>query len=617
MLVHKARLRFAVMEARGERRKLAGVPETAVDLAFADLAAFPHSAAAADYHRAPLRDLARVTPWLMGISVLAAAIFLWLGWQQLPTRALLWWFGLVGLACLWVVYSAYRLCAATAEPDMTRVRSGAICNAGLVGGVWAACPALFLVAASGDSRIVIITIVMSISALGTMALSRLPWAALTFSSMVTAALAITLLPLSVRSAVIVIAYGTALALVVVLAYRREAKYAARLMETGQQAEIIALLLREFEAGASDWIWETGPDGRLTYVSDRMAQVIARDRNRLVGATLMQAAGRARRSGSWRQVAEVMASRRTLHEVLVPVAARQGTMWWLLTARPLFAADGGFRGYRGVGKDVTGRRQSEIAMFKAKEAAERESRTKSEFLAVMSHELRTPLNAIVGFSQMLAEEKQGPHANPDYAEYARSIHQSGCHLESLINDILDFTRFERGNLSLVEQDLDLVELVEICLKMCRQSASENRVTLVENHAFAHVEVMGDLTRLRQILINLVTNAIKFSPPDSDVGVAVDRLADGRIAVTVSDHGIGIDPATLERVFEPFTQVDGGFSRRFGGLGLGLAIARRLARLHGGDIVITSSLHKGTVARLILPATRIVATTPKARSAEQAA
>ncbi len=605
------------MEARGVHRKLPGVPKSAVDLAFADLAALPDADAADEYHRAPLLDLIKRTSSLMGISVFSAALFAWLGWRQLPQAALLWWLGVLVVTCLWVAYSAKWLPADIAERNISAIRGKAVLYGALVGGVWASCPALFLSGASEDFRIVIVAIAMGVSGLGAIALARLPWVALTFSSLLTAALALSLLPLSGRSATIITAYGIALALVVVLDYRRESKYACQLVETGRQAEIIALLLREFEAGSSDWIWETGPDGRLSYVSNRMAEVLDRGRERLVGATLMQAAGRARRAGTWRQIAELMARHQTLHEILVPVTGRAGSMWWQLTARPLFAADGSFRGYRGVGKDVTARRHSEINVLRAKEAAERESKTKSEFLAVMSHELRTPLNAIIGFSQILANEKEGPHANANYAEYARSIHQGGCHLASLINDILDITRFERGNISLVEQEVDLVELADVCLRMCRQTAEENQVRLVENYAFTELEVMGDLTRLRQVLINLVTNAVKFSPSGSDVNIGIEGLADGRVTISVSDTGIGIDPAKLERIFDPFAQVDGGLSRRFGGLGLGLAIARRLARMHGGDIVIASRPNAGTVARLILPASRVVSATRREQSSEKAA
>ncbi len=605
------------MEARGVHSTDQGVPSSAVDLAFTDLAAMPDTVAADEYHGAPLIDLLKRTPPLMGISVLAGALFAWLGWQQLPQGLLIWWLAVLAIASIWIAYSARSLCTGIARHDISGLRSRTILFGALVGGVWAACPSLFLADAPEEFRIVVVAVVMGISGLGAVVLSRLPWVGVTFSSLLTSALALSLAPLSGRSALIVWAYGIALALVVVLSYRREAKYASQLIETRRQAEIIALLLREFEAGSSDWIWETGPDGRLTYVSDRMAELLGRSRERLVGATLLQAAGRARRSGTWRQVAQLMAGHDTLGEILVPVSGRSGSLWWQLTARPLLGADGSFRGYRGVGKDVTARRHNEINVFKAKEAAERESKTKSEFLAVMSHELRTPLNAIVGFSQILAEEKEGPHANPNYAEYAGSIRQSGCHLASLINDILDITRFERGNISLVEQELDLVELIDVCLRMCRQAATDSQVTLVQKHAFAQIEVSGDLTRLRQILINLVTNAIKFSPCGGSVSVSADHLADGRIAASVTDNGIGIDPAKLERIFEPFAQVDGGISRRFGGLGLGLAIARRLARLHGGDIVIASRPNAGTVARLVLPASRVLSATPSAVSAEAAA
>jgi len=605
------------MEARGAQQAEPGVPNSAVDLAFADLAALPDTDAADEYHAAPLLDLSRRMPFVVSINVLAAALFVWLGWQQLPNGPLVWWLGALTIVCGWIACSARSITLGNLERSVSRMRDQVIVCAAVVSAVWASCPALFLADASQDFRIVIVALTMGISGLGATLLARLPWAALTFSSLLTSALALSLMPLSGRSALIVIGYGVSLALVVVLSYRRESNYARQIIETRRQAEIIALLLREFEAGSSDWIWETGPDGRLTYVSDRMAQLTGRGRERLVGATLLQAAGRARRAGTWRQIAQLMAGHETLHETLVPVSGRSNSMWWQLTARPLLGADGSFRGYRGVGKDVTARRHNEINVFKAKEAAERESKTKSEFLAVMSHELRTPLNAIVGFSQILAEQKEGPHASPNYAEYARAIHQSGCHLTSLINDILEITRFERGSISLVEQELDLVELIDVCLRMCRQSAADSQVTLVQKYAFSQLELRGDLTRLRQILINLVTNAIKFSPNGSNVSVALERLPDGRIACAVTDNGIGIDPTKLERIFEPFAQVDGGISRRFGGLGLGLAIARRLARLHGGDIIIASRPNAGTVARLVLPASRVLSATASSSTDEAAA
>jgi len=598
------------MEARGAHSIGSSLRSSAVDLAVADLEASADAEAIDEFYSAPLIELVKRTPGLMAISIFTASLFAWFGWQQLPHGPLLWWLGLLSVACLWMAYVAKSRSTAIAQRRVPAAHAKAVVFAAVAGAAWALCPAFFLAGAPADIRIVMVGLSVGVSALGAVALVRLPWMALTFTSLLTSALGLSFIPLSLVSALVVLDYGLALALVVMLRYRRESKYNGQIIESRRQAEIIALLLREFEAGSSDWIWETGPDGRLTYVSDRMAKLLGRGRERLVGATLAQAAGRARRAGAWRHIDQLMASNETLHEVLVPVASRDASMWWQLTARPLFGADGDFRGYRGVGKDVTARRQHEINVFKAKEAAEREAKTKSEFLAVMSHELRTPLNSIVGFSQILAEEKEGPHTNPHYAEYARSIHQSGYHLATLISDILDISRFERGNISLVEEELDLIELTDVCLRMCRQAAAEGQVTLVQNNAFTQLELMGDLTRLRQILINLVTNAIKFSPCGSTVSVAVERRGDGCIAVSVTDNGIGIDPDELEHIFEPFTQGDGGISRAFGGLGLGLAIARRLARLHGGDIVITSRPNAGTVARLVLPASRVLSATPAA-------
>lgn len=609
------------MEAIGARPKLAGVPRTAADLAFADLEAFPDSGTAEAFQRHQLNELRGNVPWMMGISIVVALLFLWLGWGRLPMPVLIGWCALLSGVSAWVLVYGGRWLDTDHRFSVIQAHSRITRSATVLGCVWAIGPPLLLREAPFDIQIALVALCMGASWLGSLVLARLPAAGLLFSCLVTASLAASLLYLPAKAAIVTtslaVAYGIARAVVLVQAHKKEIEHSLRAADLHRQAEIIALLLREFEAGASDWMWETGPDGKLTYVSERMAQVLGRQRDRLLGATLQQAAGRARRSGAWRRVAAAMAGHQTLHDMLVPVSRGRASLWWELTAKPLFAADGSFRGYRGVGKDVTARHQSEISVLKAKEAAEQASKSKSEFLAVMSHELRTPLNAIVGFSQILAEEKEGPHANPRYAEYARSTHQSSCHLASLINDILDITRFERGSISLAEQELDLVELVHMSLKMCRTTATDNRIDLVEDHALTHLEVRGDLTRLRQIVLNLVTNAIKFSPAGGAVTVRVERMPDGRISVAVADNGIGIEASKIERIFEPFTQVDNGLSRRFGGLGLGLAIARRMARMHGGDIVITSEPGKGTVARLVLPASRAIEQQPPASRAQRAA
>jgi signal transduction histidine kinase len=176
------------------------------------------------------------------------------------------------------------------------------------------------------------------------------------------------------------------------------------------------------------------------------------------------------------------------------------------------------------------------------------------------------------------------------------------LSALIDDILDATRIEKGTMRLAEQECDLAELAEIAAKMCRDLALKSDVRIAAK-LMSGLEVAGDGTRIRQVLINLITNAIKFSPPGGEVEMHFERGVDGGASVLVKDKGAGIAPADLERIFEPFVQADGGSTRRYGGLGLGLAIARKIARLHGGDVTLASAPEQGTEARFIIPAARV--------------
>jgi signal transduction histidine kinase len=224
---------------------------------------------------------------------------------------------------------------------------------------------------------------------------------------------------------------------------------------------------------------------------------------------------------------------------------------------------------------------------------------------MSHELRTPLNAIIGFSEILAEEREGPLGNPAYRDYAGNIRDSSRHLAALIGDVIEFARVERAEITLFEQPVDPAELLGACVKMCRPEARCKNIAMAELVEIGGVELTGDLTRLKQVLVNLLSNAVKFTPPEGRVEALLSRRPNGNLEFRISDTGIGIERQHLKRIFQPFVQGDAGIARRFGGIGLGLAFARKLARLHGGDVTIVSKPGVGTTARFWLPRWRVKA------------
>jgi two-component system cell cycle sensor histidine kinase PleC len=237
-------------------------------------------------------------------------------------------------------------------------------------------------------------------------------------------------------------------------------------------------------------------------------------------------------------------------------------------------------------------------------AVRANKSKSEFLATMSHELRTPLNAIIGFSDIIRRELFGPLGNGKYTEYARDINESGSHLLSIINDILDLAKAESGKLELSEQDFDITDTLEACVRMCRGRAETNKVELIFFGGQTEIRAIADERLLLQIIANLITNAIKFTPEGGTVRLYVTANIQKGILIKVTDTGIGIAPENIERVLRPFEQVETSYSRRHAGSGLGLPYAKRLTELHGGELKIESELGKGTIASVTLPASRLV-------------
>jgi PAS domain S-box-containing protein len=257
----------------------------------------------------------------------------------------------------------------------------------------------------------------------------------------------------------------------------------------------------------------------------------------------------------------------------------------------------------IGFDITEQHQLEMTLTKAKNEAEQANRAKSEFLANMSHELRTPLNAILGFSQVIRDEHFGRDA-ARYREYAANIHDSGDMLLAIISDILEMSKLEAGKLELAEEVVDFGAVVECCRKMVAGRAQDSGIALTSSLPVQPIAVCADERALKQILLNLLSNAVKFTHQGGNVSMTVGRLDNGDVQLTIADTGIGIHPAALRQVFQPFFQVDQAATRSKGGTGLGLAITKRLAELHDGSIGIDSSPGMGTTVRVTLPASRAV-------------
>ncbi|HYM01679.1 MAG TPA: ATP-binding protein [Stellaceae bacterium] len=243
-----------------------------------------------------------------------------------------------------------------------------------------------------------------------------------------------------------------------------------------------------------------------------------------------------------------------------------------------------------------------ALRAAKEEAEMASRSKSEFLANMSHELRTPLNAVIGFSDILAGEKFGSLGNARYVDYAKDIRDCGKHLLSLINDVLEMSKIEYGQLALTEELVDLHGVIDTCLRLIHQRAEDAGVMLAVDVPPDLPPLQADTRRLKQILLNLLSNSVKFTQPGGKVSIRAAAGADG-ISLVVEDTGIGIAPHDLETALRPFGQIDSGLARKYQGTGLGLPLAKAMVELHGGAFAITSAPGRGTTVTILLPAARL--------------
>ncbi len=287
-----------------------------------------------------------------------------------------------------------------------------------------------------------------------------------------------------------------------------------------------------------------------------------------------------------------------------ITAKGETKYTHAIARPHREADGSVL-WDGIILDATRIKKAEMALREAKEQAECSNRAKTQFLATIGHELRTPLNAIIGFSEIIGDERLGPLENNTYRGYAKDILSSGHDLLRHINDILEFTRLESGELKLSEGDVDLGSILQEVAGVAGDRAASKGVAIHLAPLKKRILLLGDQERLKRLLWHLLSNAIKFTDEGGRIQIAaeVDRHGDAEILIT--DTGIGMAPSDIPKAQEVFAQLDSKLSRRFAGLGLGIPLATAIAKMHGATLGFASEVGVGTEATLVFPKTRVIA------------
>lgn len=257
------------------------------------------------------------------------------------------------------------------------------------------------------------------------------------------------------------------------------------------------------------------------------------------------------------------------------------------------------GVVGIRTDITDIVKAEYDSRKALAAAENANRAKSEFLGNMSHELRTPLNAIIGFSSVISNQMYGPLDNASYLEYAGDIQRSGEHLLTLISDLLDISKIEAGAFTLQKTRLNVESSIKECLRMVEGQCKNKQISIQAELINDLPEILADARQFRQILLNVLSNAVKFTAPRGDIFITAKVKGDDHVMVVISDNGIGIAPENLKMILEPFGQVASPNTRNHDGVGLGLSIVKSLVELHNGEFSIHSGLGKGTTVEILMP------------------
>jgi len=384
----------------------------------------------------------------------------------------------------------------------------------------------------------------------------------------------------------------------IVAMRASAELERRIML--EHLEFTRQRFQDFASSTSDWFWEMDENLRFCFFSDRFTETAGVSADWLLGKTRQESGVEKLTDPEiYRKQLEDLAAHRPFRNFVHARRKPDGTLVHLaISGQPYFDDKGNFKGYRGIGRDITEQVETELQRDRALTDAQRANTAKSRFLANMSHDLRTPLNAILGFSDILREQMLGPLNNRKYLEYADDIHNSASYLLELVNDLLDISYIEAGKTELSVEPVSVSELIDDCFQNFRGRAAEKKLTIETNVPEDLPSMMADKRAIKQVLLNLITNAIKFTPAEGKISIQA-TATDTETLITIADTGQGIAPDRLPTITNPFIRGERNPMDSEQGWGLGLAIANALVGLHKGRMEIESTLGEGTSITIGIP------------------
>jgi signal transduction histidine kinase/ActR/RegA family two-component response regulator len=540
--------------------------------------------------------VSRLTPITMIVNLVNVAIVLGMVWDTGSNVFLTVWAAAVAFAALLATRAWLRARRSKPREASARATRRLVVQAFVLASIWGSLPIAVLSSLEPLYQMIIACLMAGMIAGGAFTLSTFPRAGLTYMWTMTLASVLALFLCDSRPYLVT---GGFLVLFAIFMSRNVVAHGNLFsdnlkaqLQLERQTEIISLLLKEFQENASDWLWQTDAEGHLIQVPARFSEVAQMPLPLLQGASFTETLEMLCPSDgpAVEGIAASMEKHEALHEVILHAVVGGQPRLWALTAKPARDSDGKVIGYRGFGRDVTERWRAE--------QAEAENRAKSSFLAMMSHEIRTPMNGVLGLASSLLETD----LDAEQRHAVTTIRESGDNLQRILNDILDLSKLEAGRFEFEAVDFSPVALVKAVVSIVGASAKTKGLTVeVDIDPKLPPSLSGDAARIRQVLLNLASNALKFTE-SGGVTIAVNcstRDPDrATVEWRVSDTGIGIAADRVGRLFTDFAQADVSINRRFGGTGLGLAISRRIIEQMEGTIGVTSAVGEGSTFRVSL-------------------